>query len=236
MNWSICDDSSSSSDDDVQPILPSPSSSGNLSTIEESHLENGVDSSSSSSHYSSVNSGSISNISILSKDVLQNAENSVRNENDWKQSRLTVNNRRHSDGAINFVEQIHEVNRIVSSFNRQDNQSNFTVFPEVVVSFFILFFSTNFFKSLILPQGRYSRTTKFSTKPQRIPKVQQLRSCLDESRTTRRQRQSTQISDRDSGKSTVILSQSSFHRFFHSHSDFAEDFPDVHESDQLQRR
>lgn len=75
MKWSICEESasSSSSEDDGQPIL-TQSSSGNLSIIiEESHLENGVESDSScsistSKYMSSFDNGSLSNISSLSSD------------------------------------------------------------------------------------------------------------------------------------------------------------------------
>lgn len=69
MKWSVCNESpSSSSEDDVYPILPE-TSSGELSPIEESHLEDGIDSDSSTSQYmSSFCHDSLSNISSMSGD------------------------------------------------------------------------------------------------------------------------------------------------------------------------
>jgi exopolysaccharide biosynthesis protein len=80
MKWSLCDESgSSSSEDDVRPFLPEESSA--LSTIEESCLENGVESdsySSTSEYLSSLLDQSISNISTFS--VNENQRTSAKNE------------------------------------------------------------------------------------------------------------------------------------------------------------
>lgn len=69
MKWTVCNDSStessSSSDDDILPMLPD-TTSNELSTIEESNLENcwSTTSSSSSNYLSSLLGGSVSSLSL----------------------------------------------------------------------------------------------------------------------------------------------------------------------------
>lgn len=128
MKWTVCDDStSSSSDDDVQPIIPTSNSEGNLSTIEESHLENGVetDSNSSSTHYSSFDGESISS---LSSDIRRNEDFAGENLEISRSSSEIVqhSNRispsvsnRNSDGSIQIVRSIQETTRIIPSSNSE---------------------------------------------------------------------------------------------------------------------
>lgn len=73
MKWTVCDESSSSSSssDEVYPILPNTlpdTTSGELSPIEESHLEKSGCSSSSSKYMSSFANDSLSNVSDISDD------------------------------------------------------------------------------------------------------------------------------------------------------------------------
>jgi hypothetical protein len=140
MKLSICDESTSSSDDDVQPILPSPPSDGRLSTIEESHLENGVDSSS-SSRYSSFSSDNLSALSSDWSDEPIDGEvqkpNSVgeKLEEVLRSSTQFSNQRSSSDSAINVVRSLHEVsNRLLLASNDQENGSDSPMISESVVS------------------------------------------------------------------------------------------------------
>ena len=111
MKFSICDESatsSSSSEDDVLPILPE-TSSGELSTIEESHLEHETDSessgSASSNYLSSLIDGSMSSLSSCTSNHLgdvhskHNAANGemnqyqeLKHESDPKERVHTCNN------------------------------------------------------------------------------------------------------------------------------------------------
>lgn len=145
MKWTACDEStSSSSDDDIQSILPNSPSDGKLSTIEESHLENGVesDSSSSTTRYSSFHSGSISNVSSLSCDQ----ENSCQSRNSVdlftemigsrqvhkEDSAASSHHRRHSDGAVEVVRSVLEIATIVPGLNEREDQTHSS---QVIVSF-----------------------------------------------------------------------------------------------------
>lgn len=146
MKWTICDESTSSSgDEDVQPILPSSPSDGKLSTIEESHLENGVDSDSisSTSRYSSFRSESISNVSILTDNELLNDIQERNSVNLFSEINTTspelfpscTHHRRYSDGAIEVFRSVREVTRILPGSNEHENRNFSNNSSQVIVSF-----------------------------------------------------------------------------------------------------
>lgn len=122
MKWTVCDDSpsSSSSDDDVLPILPNlPESSsssedlsiivGELPTIEESNLEYGAESdasSESSLYMSSLMDGGLSDVSSVDNE--NNHYDGVNNYDDGVHSRLA--NEEDSSETVRYV----EVDEVVS--------------------------------------------------------------------------------------------------------------------------
>lgn len=146
MKMSICDESgtSSSSEDDVLPILPE-TSSGELSTIEESHLEHDTGSessgSSSSKYMSSFINDSMTSISscasddrkeFQSRDISSNVEmNQTQHESELLKQEVSSDN-----SSFGYAQGNTSSQRCL--ITPEPNQEENSVPEDVVVGFFSL--------------------------------------------------------------------------------------------------
>lgn len=154
MKWSVCaESSSSSSEDDIRPILPE-TSSGELSPIEESHLEDRIESDSSfgtstSKYMSSFINDSLSDISSLpdddrsQKNVNFHEPKEVNDPSSIGETDSKGEANRNSSDEIGDTSVKVEIENKTESDRRQSNDST-----DVVVSFSILRISFNVFNDI----------------------------------------------------------------------------------------
>lgn len=158
MKWAVCNDSSSassSSDDDVLPVLPD-TSSDELSTIEESNLENGwsASSSSSSNYMSSFIDGSVSS---LTSDEFDRKYQKMDETGEGSKKPTALKARRKNvasvkDHIVDVIDSVESVAERANEPNSYSSQSNLVqigvskvfIKQKVLNNFFFIIFQGKF--------------------------------------------------------------------------------------------